>query len=866
MIELDVGNNEKLYVDDSGYSNKIKITLDKYNKLIDRYNDLSQRWNAIYFNKDDKSPINYYGRYGDLIPQNYRNKNKLYIKDSDIDKKFNTGNDNTYAEYKFDVTQGFYEIIMSGAGSGGLACVSTINSNDQTPLYPQITTSIAGSGGAVCHFIMYAPKDGEVKIIVGSGGYGLKNIFETNKYTQWVYSYPGGDTLIYFNDELVCKCEGGKASKVQYLAYRTYYSYPYSSDPNTYVYGKYVKDIIFSSSGVVGEKGGQNDTSTHKGQYINSEYQYGKGGDVSFDNALSPNIENGEDGYVSVKQYKEENYRNYIYGSIGLQSIENHTLGNENIIRDKFDEVLSKSYDGILDITNEFNEEKCYKIGEETEEIVDENKLLKYKDIFKNDDGSYKEIDVIDNANKISYVHQKCDTGCFPKDDYIITYDNDKKKRKLKITKPSVFDVNETESDIYYMFKTDENVSDDEKIIYLKEIEKTEKEGLNIDVWIYKNNKLEHQSEKAKSKKRYTYSNSTRTGIIKIPSNEIKTEGYLTFTLVSGGGGAGGTSNHKRWKNPGGPGGSGGCFSAIYRIKNNIIGKEIIVKAGNGGISGIGYKQSGSIGDTGGESYLVIKDNSIEIGYIDDNKVYINNELIGTYNSENRKIIKDSKEIGYITEYNEIYIKNNEDNIYKLIGFYNLENKKIIKSNNIINVSGGTGGSGGGKNGGNWGLGGAGGKVEEYIDDNNYVKLHKIISNINGNGIRDEKNGVYIVVDDVHGTVYRTGNPSVYRGTNYGAGAPALEPDYGGEGSRSLPGENGYAELIFSEDLRIIWKNRIYKQYDGYDPNTGVILYGHYKYLENRLDALENYLSVGKDWFDANGYCKRNCQIKYQHK
>ena len=174
-----------------------------------------------------------------------------------------------------------------------------------------------------------------------------------------------------------------------------------------------------------------------------------------------------------------------------------------------------------------------------------------------------------------------------------------------------------------------------------------------------------------------------------------------------------------------------------------------------------------------------------------------------------------------------------------------------INSEIVIEAGAGGGGSGTTKHGSS-GMQPSGNKGIINIISNN--QLIETLESSDGYGNTDENKLIK----------QQEGMKSPYEGTNYGEGGRGGNNGNAGWQQHGLPGKDGYVRLALKENLEVIWNNKIYKQYNGYDQNASIILYGHFKYLENRLDALENYLSVGKDWFDGNGYCRRSCQIKSQ--
>lgn len=773
------------------YSNKKIITKERYDELIQEYVRTVQKYNGIVTIYDNPTATSY--------PYQNDKQDTTYIKRDyrDTDKESFDDYQSSFSEDYIDpnetyiqtLNKGYYEITLIGAGSGGLSFSGT--PDDQLSAYSPDCSSESGWGGAFLKIKTYFPFKGDLKIKVGKGSNGIKLLKENNPQgvdygdrTYGFFTEDGGTTEVYFNDDLVAKCYGGRGAAIfkhNYTFSDVYYTYPDkkpSEKGGTFEQGNYISEIIESYIGGDCTYGSKGDSNVH--ECLKSypyEYSYGLGGSAKAvsgkneDNVYFAN--SGNNGFVHVELITIDEV-DYLKDDIKLESNVIHTLGNENEIRRNLQKALDKMYNKII-TTEPLTQDTCNVIGKEVNEsdyINKINGLKKYselKEILENGYNIYSP-----EVGYLSKVVTKHNKGCFPEDDYILTYDYDTLRRlELKDWK-----------------EFDENVSVPTYIPYINEnndtiyIQGIPEEDMNVDVYSSPNTKLGEGRYYISTKEELELKNPSEEFIKRLENNI-----YLNVLLVGAGGGAGGTSNHDKWKTSGGVGGSGGLINGIWYVKK---GQRIKISVGKGGISGIGYKQGGETGETGGSSVL------------------------------------------------------------------------MIDNNKEAEAKGGTGGQGSRKHGGNCGYSGNGGDIEW---DNEYEPKPKILKEIRGNGYYKKVNDDYsesITVDDRDVGIYRTGNPSVLEGTNYGAGAPALKPDYGGQDSRSIPAENGYAKIYIINLDRVTYNNSDYYISNDVDDYSSVILWDNYQYDLQKLNRLKEYVATKDSWFDNEGYCQRSCQINCQ--
>lgn len=744
--------------DENLFDKKIKVTLDRYDNLRNDYNEIIKNYNGVNLivNNPTASAYPYLNeKIGDSsIPKEYRDRKYLsFINESEVDKEFNGGESGS-----FDITKGFYKIVLIGGGSGGIAYGSTDKCGSRS-----------GNNGAVLIVYVYFPSNGTIKYNVGLGSHGL---LLWGGGIDHYGSDAGKDTEIYFNDILVAKACGGEKSTV----FRRTKSKITIDDSNggKYVIGSFVKRVEVSLNGTNGWGEGMGNTREHTigPTYDVSPYnQYGIGGKAQA--LMSPPygyVSDGTNGYLTIESTVSTD-DGFLYEGINVESRKIHTLGNENEIRRKIDNALQKIYKRLY-VYGSLLEDRCGLIGEETDENTSCEPYS--EDVITN--RPYNLSEVI-TTNKNGSINED---GTRKEDRYIITYDWNT-KRKIKLSNYKKYLENETVSDVYtgFIYNND--------IIYIKNIPE---ESAIVDVYKFIDNEgfIKQPSQGDFKRFKSVEWNSLNNNISY--DLTLLDECNITVSLTGAGGGAGGTSNHKRWKTSGGVGGSGGYIKAIIK---GFKGEQLNISVGKGGTSGIGYKQGGETGKTGVPS--------------------------------------------------------------------------ILKINNINTVvaNGGSGGEGSRKHGGNSGYSGNGGEC--YIDNERIITL---ISNIRGNGttIRDEYGNVTFTetVDDKDKGIYRTGNPSVSFDGNYGGGAPALLPDYGGEGSRSIAAQDGYGEMLINYKPTLTYNGNVYEIYNGNVISSNIITWSDYLYDLEKLNRLKEYVSYFDKWFDNDGYCQRSCQINCQTK
>lgn len=428
----------------------------------------------------------------------------------------------------------------------------------------------------------------------------------------------------------------------------------------------------------------------------------------------------------------------YVKTSISLETDKIHTLGNENNIRRSLNEAYETIYD-VLKYNEKITKPGCYLLGEETTESTT---AKKYSDsVFKNE--PYRLFDI-----------KKHNTSwCTTKDDYIVTYDINT-KRKLEL------DTNNT-NNIYipYVYNND--------IIYIKG---QMKNGLN-DVYKLINNQYVKMSQQGNyiTPVKKTILNTSVPNTYTLSSN---LGGEIEIILVGAGGGGGGGSWKDDWKTCGAGGGSGGYIKANTITDNS----EIKIEVGRGGAGGSLRKKHGGDGQKG-----------------TDTKLYINNQLILTAGG------------GY-------------------------GGGGSLKKNNYPPYPGlGKGGS------------------NSISTETPYII--NVINNKKGNNGQNNSRWP--------GT--NAGGASVYNESTHGAGGSAPARSTGGNG------KNGYAKIMITENSYFSYNNQVYVPYEGY-LSTSIILRKNYDYISDRLDVLEDMFKSyrNKNWFDSNGVCQTQCQLKYQ--
>ena len=107
--------------DENLFDKKIKVTLDRYDNLRNDYNEIIKNYNGVNLIVDNPTASAYpylNEKIGDSsIPKEYRDRKYLsFINESEVDKEFNGGESGS-----FDITKGFYKIVLIGGGSGGIA-------------------------------------------------------------------------------------------------------------------------------------------------------------------------------------------------------------------------------------------------------------------------------------------------------------------------------------------------------------------------------------------------------------------------------------------------------------------------------------------------------------------------------------------------------------------------------------------------------------------------------------------------------------------------------------------------------------------------------------------------------------------------
>ena len=561
-------NLEKI-VDGEDFSNKEIIKLENYNKLREDYKKVIQNFNGICEVFDNKTPKNY--PYADVktssrsIDKEYRDKKYIsYISGSEIQYIFTDVGDikdpNDPSKSGFDITKGFYKIRVIGAGSGGISY-----------RYGNIYGSSSGNAGACCELYVYFPSNGHINGIIGNGSASVKLDRINNDN---VYTVKGNDTEIYFNNNLIVKCCGGNGANIQQKKYITTYG-------GEYIEGKYIEKKIFGLKG--GDSRGGDLTSEYKCVIVKDETpfnEYGIGGKSQTSNSMN-NADNGQNGYFSIESIDPTEF-GYLTEDIEIESDIIHTLGNENEIRRCFKNALNVIYNKLVPITH-LVKDNCVEIGEETDE---ETNAKKYNEITNNE---YYKLSEVKTSGESAI-------GFFRKDEYIITYDKDI-KRKLSLKDWKDFNNNSMNQD-YYTAYICNDLGVYNKIIYIKEIPN---ETCNIDVY---NDKLNYLGIGNYRVYENEFFESRDNDIVYPTSGTTLFNGYATVSLVGAGGGGGGGSGGKHWYKSGSGGGSGAYLKALYKFKK---GDKLRISIGKGGQGGLfRQRHEGVSGNPGNDTIFEI--------------------------------------------------------------------------------------------------------------------------------------------------------------------------------------------------------------------------------------------------------------------
>lgn len=557
--------------DENLFSNKIKVTLDRYDDLRKDYDNVILNYNGINLIIDNPTASAYpflnEKRKDSSIPKEYRDKKYLSFKnESEVYKEFHDGE-----EGNFDVTKGFYKIVLIGAGSGGIAYGSTDKCGSRT-----------GNGGAVLIFNAYFPSNGTLSYKVGLGSHGL---VLSGGGIEHYGSDAGGNTEIFFNNTLIARACGGEKSTV----FRRTKSKITIDDSygGKYEIGSFVRSIEISLKGTNGwgEGMGNQNVHTTTPTYDVSPYnQYGVGGNAQATIA-SPfgNVTDGTNGYFSIISTSSIG-DGYLLEGIDVESTKVHTLGNENEIRRKFDYALKNIYNRLSPYSY-LIEDNCSELGmiPTTEEAELAHCEPYSEDVINNRPYNLSSVITTNDRGSINK------NGTMKEDSYIITYDWNEKK-KLQLSSYKSFLSNATVSNVYsaYIYNGD--------IIYIKDLE------LDTEIFKYINDEYVFigmgRYEETEKILKFDSSNGDDE------YNGITDGATLYITLVGAGGGGGGGSSADRWRTHGGAGGSGSYFKGTYHVFGNYT-----VKVGKGGIGGQGYNKGGAIGGTGSPSYLKVNDN-----------------------------------------------------------------------------------------------------------------------------------------------------------------------------------------------------------------------------------------------------------------
>lgn len=403
--------------DENLFSNKNKVTLDRYNKLRSDYENVIKNYNGINLIIDNPTALSYpylnTKQKSTEIAKKYRDKKYISNSNSSYEKIGVAGETKTE-----DIQKGFYKIVLIGAGSGGIA-------------YGKISgcASSSGTSGSALILNVYFPVNGQITYYVGKGGKG-KCISSGNGE---FYSDNGGDSYIKFNNLLVAQCHGGNKVKIR----RPDGSANAVSEQTfggEYEIGNYVLNVLNKKVGNKNTYGSNGNQEVHRCTRPFSSYQYGNGGEAKASiDGQGTSAEpygygrNGENGYFRIISIDSSEF-GFINEKINVESTKIHTLGNENEIRRKISEALNKIYNK-LSLTSILIKDECREIGEKTNEEVSDIKPYSQTGI---ENKNWK--DIFEDIKKLSKViTKKGEHAIFPEDDYIVTYDwNQKRKLKLE--------------------------------------------------------------------------------------------------------------------------------------------------------------------------------------------------------------------------------------------------------------------------------------------------------------------------------------------------------------------------------------------------------------------------------------------------
>lgn len=582
------------------------IKLNDYESIRDKFSSLIKEWNGINMVLDNPTPLS----YPYLNDADYKKKhgNSTFIDKQYRDKKYISfrnssdrhGEFSTPGEDSFDITSGFYLLKVLGAGSGGHTCY-TAGGNGKGG--NSCACSMAGASGAYGEIIIFIPQNGTLTYKIGSGGQKEVTKTASNGNTTGSNIQQGQPTEIYFNNHLIISAGGGgytrfytqKAKKNKLGGkHKTNHTITgvYYNNQGTVINNAYVFKIINMQNSKWAER--------HTGYYIEQcprtyaveDIDYGYGGSSKAIpgnlNSSIENTENGGSGYFKIDSIDVSEY-DYLDEIIPVESYKIHTLGNENNIRRKMSNSFDVMYNKLKNY-GFYNEEGCYTLGEDytgSTTAKPFNQLSLEKDPLT--------VVKSDGTTEISEVKSHRPYGCLPIDDYVITYDIDKKK-KLDIVSYENFIDDESDS-VMLMYEYNGD------IIYIKDLNSE-----SVDVYRYNQttNKFIKVGVGTYLEQELKQIFNSHTGG-ETKTYNINNGAIVTVTLVGAGGGSGGGSWRDRWKTAGAGGGSGGALKASFYVKNGTATFTV----GKAGIGGTLEKTGGGLGAAGTPSTFYF--NNIEM-------------------------------------------------------------------------------------------------------------------------------------------------------------------------------------------------------------------------------------------------------------
>ena len=891
--------------DESSY-NKNKITLDRYDKLRSDYDDVIKNFNGINLILDNPTATGYpyanITQNNSYIDKKYRDRKYLSFKnESTVEYEFTK-----HGTHEFDIPKGYYEVTMLSAGSGGFAIYG--NSNNRCAQYP-------GCSGSMYKFIMYIPTTGHLKVEIGKGGPRfIKADFDVGKYHREVPVVDGGNTLLYFNNALVASCRGG--GRLQYVFRKHEHDGDIEGigifDPkNENKIGSYITKVIEFKDNVY-DVGNFNECD--KGQIkqmgwnyfgLNEERNSAGGCAWAKDNRLDEikqYTKDGKDGYFKIQSVKSKDY-GYLVEGIDVETTKIHTLGNENEIRRKFDEALKYIYNKLYTTTS-LVKDSCSEIGILTNEEAD---CQPYSDEYV-EDYPYK-ISSVKTSNPNGKLN---DDGSLRYDEYIITYDWDKKRRI------DLGDIDVTYG--YTPFKYGNN------IVYVKN---NEIGHSNVDVYKLENNNLIKDDI---NKGHFSTSPTTLYESLYDGYEKNLTLSKGNYRVISIAGGAGSISNFKQNYAEDDWGLITGTYVTATQTEDHHSWMYVVSVHFERGVLPILFQTYNIKYPNIDKSLFLPKtdeyysDNMNSAFYVISQKKWINAIAYDRKSTNWYMVWQDGKNnsVGMLVDptatlwgWDDGYQINGHSTVYtnklytrigsdrRTLEVYNCNNVLLLKQKFITTSTmvGEARGLGGGSGSGfdcvlsldagtyriSVGRGGISrskftiGSFDTTLkSDNGKNTIFGNATSYGGEGVVNDKNvpgnggkaptipykiistsfnkaGIKGHVANSTEMLEVSGGESIF--LLYGHGGWSKIKNDGTTSNQN--GDDGYCRVETYPDSNLVYKNNTYEEYS-VEKGNGVILWSDYQYDLQKLNRLKEYVATKDSWFDADGYCQRSCQINCQ--